>query len=132
MRMRRMLPTGALMLIWLSGCQPKLKEIRSETKFGPSFQHRGSDRTDSTRWTAQQGIEFKWNKGVKTGITYRRRDTDDGNGNNDNAVFIDFSFPIWKAEKKPDPLKKRIKKLERRVAELEALLTASEEKSASP
>ena len=132
MRMRRVFPTGALILILLSGCELKLKQIRSETKFGPSFRHKGADRTDSTRWTVQQGIEFRWNKGVKTGITYRRRDTDDGNGNNDNAVFIDFSFPIWKAKKKPDPLKKRLKKLERRVAELEALLIASESKSASP
>ena len=132
MRMRRMLPTGALMLMLLSSCAPKLKEVRSKTKFGPGFRHRGSDRSDNTRWTVQQGIEFKWNKGVKTGITYRRRDTDDGNGNNENAVFINFSFPIWKAKKKPDPMKKRVKKLERRVAELEALLTTSENNSASP
>ena len=132
MHTRRMIPTGALMLMLLSGCAPKLKEVRSKTKFGPDFRHRGSGRTDSTRWTVQQGIEFKWNKGVRTGITYRRRDTDDGNGNNDNGVFINFSFPIWKAKKKPDPLKKRVKKLERQVAELQTLLTASENKSASP
>jgi len=103
----------------------KLKEVRSKSKFGPSFQHSGLNRTDSTRWTAQQGVEFKWSDGLKTGITYRRRDTDDGNGNNDNAVFVDFSFPIWKAEKEPDPLKKRVRKLEKRVKELEALIEAS-------
>ncbi len=119
---RRILLTGALSLMVMAGCQQNLKEIRSKTKFGPSFKHKGSKGTDSTRWTVQQGVEFKWKKGVKTGITYRRRDTDDGNGDNSNAVFIDFSFPLWKAEKKPDPMKKRIKKLERRLAELESQL----------
>ena len=106
----------------------KLKEIRSKSKVGIQFQHRGSNRTDSDRWTAQQGIEFKWSKGVKTGFTYRRRDVDDGNGNNDNAIFFDVSFPIWKAKKKPDPLKKKVKKLEKRVKELEALLAELGEK----
>jgi len=116
---------AAGLLVAGTGCQMKLKEVRSESKFGPSFQHRGSDRTDSTRWTVQQGVEFKWSDGFKTGIAYRRRDTDDGNGNNDNAVFVDFSFPIWKAKQEPDPLKKRVKKLEKRVEELEALIEAS-------
>ena len=128
MQLRRILLTGGLCLTLLAGCQLKLKEIRSETKFGPGFRHKGSNGTDSVRWTVKQGLEFKWNKGVKTGIAFRRRDTDDGNGNNDNAVFVDFSFPIWKAEKKPSPTKKRLKKLERRVAELEALLELSGER----
>ena len=127
MQLRRNLLTGGLSLILLAGCQQNLKEIRSKTKFGPSFRHKGSKGTDSVRWRVQQGLEFKWKKGIKTGITFRRGDTDDGNGNNDNAVFLDFSFPIWKAEKKPDPMKKRMKKLERRLAELEALLKASGE-----
>ena len=108
-----------------SGCA--LKEIRSETKFGPSFRHKGSDRTNSVRWTAQQGLEFKWDKGVDTGISFRRRDTDDGNGDNDNTLYLDFSFPIWKAEKKSKSLNKRLKKLEKRVAELETLLRQSGE-----
>lgn len=129
MQSRRLLLVGSLMLSLLAGCQAmKLKEVRSKTKFGPSFRHKGSKRTDSVQWTVQQGVEFKWKKGVKTGITYRRRDTDAGNGNNANSVFIDFSFPVWKAKKKPDPMKKKIKKLEKRVAELEALLGASGDK----
>ena len=125
MKVRSLLLLAAGVLISATGCQLNLKEVRSKTKFGPSFRHKGSNRTDSTRWTVQQGIEFKWSKGVKTGITYRRRDIDDGNGNNDNSVFVNFSFPIWKVDKKPDPLKKRLKKLEKRVAELEALLKES-------
>ncbi len=103
------------------GCT-KLKEIRSESKFGPSYKHKGTNRTDSVSWTVQHGIEFKFKEGIKTGITYRRRDTDNGNGNNANSVFVDFSFPLWKAPKKPDPLKKKLKKLEKRVNELETLL----------
>jgi len=112
-------------LLALGGCS-RLKEVRSRSKFGPSFKHRGTKRTDSVQWTVQQGVEFKWKGGVKTGITYRRRDTDDGNGNNDNSVFVDFSFPLWKAPKKPDRLKKRLKKLEKRVVKLEALLKEEE------
>jgi len=108
-----------------SGCS-KLKEIRSKSKFGPRYNHRGTKRTDSTQWTVQQGIEFKFKDGSKTGITYRRRDVDDGNGNNDNSVFVDFSFPIWKAPKKRSSQKKRLKKLEKRVAQLEALLKEEE------
>jgi hypothetical protein len=117
----------AFSLASVSACS-KLKEVRSESKFGPRFNHRGTKRTDSTQWTVQQGVEFKFKDGFKTGITYRRRDVDDGNGNNDNSVFVDFSFPIWKAKKKPSANKKRIKKLEKRIAKLEAILTEEGEK----
>lgn len=99
-----------------------LKEVRSKTKVGPEFRHRGSTRTNSDRWTAQQGIEFKWDKGISTGLTYRRRDTDDGAGDNDNGVWFDVSFPIWKAKKRQDNTAERMAELERRVAELERLL----------
>ena len=120
-------------LVCSTGCG--LKEIRGKTKFGPSFRHKASDRSDSVRWTVQQRIGFKWDKGIRTGLTYRRRDTDDGNGNNDNVVFFDVSYPLWKAGKKPDSskqpwkkrMKKKMKKLEKRVAELEALLEQSGE-----
>lgn len=118
---------GLAGLMLVAGCQVKLKEIRSKSRFGSSFQHRSSDRTDSVRWTVQQGVQFRWSKGIRTGITYRRRDVDEGNGNRDNSIFVDVSFPIWKAKKKPSRLKKRLKKLEKRVAELENLLTKSGE-----
>ncbi len=124
-RMIVLLGVAGLMLV--SGCQVKLKEVRSKSRFGSTFRHRSSDRTDSVRWTVQQGVQFKWSKGIRTGITYRRRDVDEGNGNHDNGVFVDVSFPIWKAKKKPSRLKKRVKKLEKRVVELEALLTKSGE-----
>jgi hypothetical protein len=96
-----------------------LKEVRSKTKFGPEFRHKGSNRTNEVRWYAQQGFDFKWEKGITTGVTYRRRDVDGGSGDNDNGVWIDFSFPIWKAPKKADALARRVVELERRLAQLE-------------
>lgn len=57
---------------------------------------------------------------ITAGITYRRRDVDNGNSDNDNGVWLDFSFPIWKAEKKPDRAGRRVELLERRIAALEA------------
>lgn len=101
------------------GCA--LKRVKSSTKFGPSFRHKGSNRTDSIRWTEQQSYSFKWEEGVTTGIQYRRRDADNGNGNNDNGVFLDFSYPIWKkkSRNKSQNTFDRMKKLELRLANLE-------------
>lgn len=107
----------SLMVTLASGCA--LKEVRSKTKFGPEFRHKGSNRTNEVRWYAQQGFDFKWEKGITTGVTYRRRDVDGGSGDNDNGVWIDFSFPIWKAPKKADALALRVVELERRLARLE-------------
>ena len=83
-----------------SGCV--LKEVRSKSKVGPEFRHKGSSRTESERWTVQEGLEFKWNNGVSTGVTYRRRDVNEGSGDHDDGVWFEFSFPVWKA--KPLPL----------------------------
>lgn len=104
----------------LPGCA--LKEVRSKTKLGPEFRHKGSNRTESVRWTAQQGVELKWEGGVSTGLTYRRRDTDAGSGDHDDGVWLDFSFPLWKAPKKPDTMKDQMEALARRLATLEAQL----------
>lgn len=118
---RRILAFG-LVVVVLSGCT--LTEIRSKSKVGPEFRHRGSDRTDSIRWYAQQGFDFVWrddrNNKITTGITYRRRDVDNGNSDNDNGVWLDFSFPIWKAEGNTDHAARRIELLEARIAALEA------------
>ncbi len=107
-----------VLLLSLAGCT--LQEIRSESKFGPEYRHRGSDRTDSVRWSAQQGVEFKWDNGIDTAVTYRRRDVDNGNGNHDNGVWFELSFPIWHVEKPPDPMARKIEELEMRLAQLEA------------
>ncbi len=107
----------AVLIVLLPGCA--LNEIRSKNKFGPEYRHRGIAGTDETRWTSQTGIELKWDRGISTGVTYRRRDVDDGSGSNDNGVWLDFSFPVWTAEKKVAPLERRVQALERRLAVLE-------------
>ncbi len=107
-----------VLLLSMGGCT--LQEIRSKSKFGPEYRHRGSNRTDSVRWYAQQGVEFKWDKGINTAITYRRRDQDNGNGDHDNGVWFELSFPIWHAKKPPDQMARKIEELEMRLAQLEA------------
>ena len=111
-----------IVLAFLPACT--LVEVRSKSKVGPEYRHRGFDRTDSIRWYAQQGFEFVWDDDRKnkitTGITYRRRDVDQGSGDNDNGVWLDFSFPIWKAAENTDRDVRRIELLERRIAALEA------------
>ena len=107
-----------LMVLMFSGCG--IKEIRSKSKFGPDFRHSGTRRTDQTRWTAQQGIEIKWEKGVSTAVSYRRRDMDNGSGDNDNGVWFEVSFPLWKAKPMADKNAERIQELERRLTAIEA------------
>jgi hypothetical protein len=104
----------------VTGCA--LQEVRSETKAGPEFRYSGSRRTNENRWTVEQGFEFKWDRGITTGLTYRRRDVDRGSGSHDDGVWVDFSFPIWKAPKKTDPTARRVEALEKRLAELERKL----------
>ena len=101
----------------VAGCA--LQEVRSKSTVGPEFRHQGSNNTDSVRWYVQQGVEFKWDQGITTALTYRRRDVDQGLGGNDNGVWFEFGFPIWKAPKKPDLLARRVEVLARRLAELE-------------
>jgi hypothetical protein len=109
-----------LLVCLVTGCA--LQEVRSKTLAGPEFRYSGSSRTNEDRWTVQQGIEFKWDRGITTGVTYRRRDVDQGDGDHDDGVWVDFSFPIWTAPKKPDPTARRVDVLEKRLAELERKL----------
>jgi len=118
------LPAVICVAIAAAGCA--LQEIRSKSKFGPEFRHSGSDRTNDVRWYAQQGFDFIWSdqKGNKitSGITYRRRDVDEGDGGNDNGIWLDFSFPIWRAPSKAKETNERIGSLEERIAMLESIL----------
>ncbi len=116
MKVRLLMACGVQLLV--SGCA--LREIRSKTKAGPEFRHSGLTNTNSDRWTVEQGLEFKWDNGVNTGLTYRRRDVDDGNGDNENRVMFEVSFPLWKAKSKQTQLAWRVERLEQRLAKLEA------------
>jgi hypothetical protein len=104
-----------------SGCA--LQEVRSKSKVGNEWRHSGSRSTNEERYSVEQGFDFKWDKGIGTGISVRRRDINEGNGDNDTGLWLDFSFPVWKA---PPPKKEssaeRILELERRVALLEGEL----------
>ncbi len=79
-----------VMSFFALSCDSGLKEIRLKNKIGPEF--RSKDEVDSTRWTAQTGIQFKHNNGWTTGVTYRHRwdsgDTDDG-------IWLEFSIPLY-------------------------------------
>ncbi len=114
---------GLSLSIGVSGCA--LREVRSQSKFGPEWQHSGSNSTDSVRYSAEQGFDFKWQNDWTTGVSYRRRDIDNGDGNNDNGAWFDFSFPLWKAAKK-DASAERVAELERRITQLEARLANAE------
>jgi len=120
----RLILVGGVLVYCLPGCA--LQEIRSKTKVGPEFRHKGSNSTNAERWTAQQGIEFKWDTGISTGLTYRRRDTNHGTGDNDNGVWFEFSFPLWKAANKKSELERRVETLEERLAALEVDKRAGE------
>ncbi len=111
------LAVSALLLLLVCGCA--LQEIRSKTRGGPEYRHSGAADTNSDRWMIEQGVEFRWDNGVNTGVSYRRRDVDDGNGDNENLVMLELSFPLWKAKPKPSQLALRVERLEQKLAELE-------------
>lgn len=100
------------------GCA--LKEIRSKTKTGPAFKHSGKNRTNSMRWYVIQGYDFKSRDGSSAGVTFRRRDTAEGSGNNDSGVLFDYSYPIWKKPgKKSQKNSVRLQRLQERLIKLE-------------
>ena len=68
----------------------------------------------------QEGIELKWENGVSTAVSYRRRDDNDGDGNNDNGVWVEVGVPIWKNPNRKSKL------LEQRVQHLEDILRSLE------
>ena len=111
---------GCVLLALLSGCA--LEEVRSKNKFGSEWRHSGSRSTAEERYSVEPGFEFKWDKGISTGVSYRRRDIDNGSGDSDNGLFVDVSFPIWK-KPKGQAKSERVEELEQRVAELETLLS---------
>ncbi len=134
MHKRILIVAGVFTVVLSSGCS--LQEVRSKIGAGVEFRHDGGSRSNAERYAVQQGIELAWSNGVKTGATYRRRDVNEGDGDNDNGLWLECSFPLWKAPKKPDDVKERLLALEghtqendvlrQQVAELERRLAAIE------
>ncbi len=114
-------------VVLLSGCA--LQEIRGKSKLGPEFRTKGAGgiKSHSTRWYVQQGVEFNWDNGIDTTVTYRRRDEDNGTGDHDNGVWFEISFPIWQAKEPPDSTARKIEKLEMRLAALEGEISLTAE-----
>lgn len=107
----------------LGGCKSTVTEVRGKTSFGPEFRNRGNN-THETRYDVRQNIDLKWDNGWSTGVTYRRRDVDEGSGDSENLVLFDVGYPIWKAPKKPDKTAARIEELEQQVQEIRTRLAA--------
>jgi len=105
----------------LTGCKSTVTEVRGKTSFGPEFRNRGNN-THEVRYDARQNIDFKWDNGWTTGFTYRRRDVDEGSGDNENLFLFDVGYPIWKAPKKPDKTAQRIEELDQQIQEMRTRL----------
>ncbi len=102
----------------LAGCKANPTELRGKTSFGPEFQNRGNN-TSQIRYDARQAFEMKWDNGWTTGLSFRRRDIDDGSGDNENRVMAEIGYPLWKAPKKEDKATdRRIQELQEQVEEM--------------
>ncbi|MCO6438675.1 MAG: hypothetical protein J5J06_16400 [Phycisphaerae bacterium] len=110
-----------LLVMFSSGCA--LKEVRGRSSFGPEYRNHSQAQTNDIRFEAKQGIEFRWDKGITTGVSYRRRDIDDGNGDNENLILFEIGYPIWSAPKSEDKLAQRVAELERQLAEMRSRST---------
>jgi hypothetical protein len=108
----------------LSGCKARPTELRGKTSFGPEFRNRGNN-TSEIRYAAQQSFDMKWDNGWTTGVQYRRRDVDEGSGDNENRVLVEVGYPIWKAPKKEDKATdRRIQQLHEEVESMRARVAA--------
>jgi hypothetical protein len=78
--------------ILLSSCS-SLTEIRHKNSIGQEF------RENSDRYSLQEGIEFSFENGIKTGVSYRHRFTDNDEDTAENGVWLELSYPLWKKKK---------------------------------
>ena len=104
-------------VVILSSCT--LEKVSGKTGFGPEFRHSGSQNTNDVRYSVTQGITWHWDNDTTTGVSYRRRDTDEGSGDNDNRILFEVGYPIWKRDNPDRKLAERVELLEKRVQELE-------------
>jgi len=109
---------------FLGGCKANPTELRGKTSFGPEFINRGNN-TSQVRYDARQGFEVKWDNGWTTAAQYRRRDVDNGTGDNENRILVEVGYPLWKAPKKEDKATDgRIEELQQQVEEMRARVAA--------
>jgi hypothetical protein len=104
---------------WFEGFDSQgwdVKKTYAKTKFGPECRE-NADGDSSTRWTAQMGLWTEMDNSHKVGVTYRRRDVDGGGGGHDNAFWLEWEIPIWKAPERSATAQIR---MEERLALLEA------------
>ncbi|MGE3180943.1 MAG: hypothetical protein AB7N71_04880 [Phycisphaerae bacterium] len=103
------------------GCT--LTEVRSKQEYSVEWRQKSSSRAHDERYSVKQGLQFKWSNGWDTGIAYRHRDVNDGGGEGENGLWLDVSFPLWKApsdKSRPSNLDMAaIRELEHRLEELE-------------
>lgn len=116
-----------LLLTGVAGCQNvKLTEITGKTAFGPEFRNFGNNTSD-IRYNVIQGVQFKLSNKWDLGVTYQRRDLDDGAGDNENLVLFEVGYPIWNAPKKPQKSAEdlQIEELEQQLRTLGSELAAA-------
>ena len=120
-----------LSLIAGAGCRGiRLTEISGKTAFGPEFRNFGNN-THDVRYTAVQGLEFKLSNKWNLGVSYQRRDVDEGSGDNENLVLFEVGYPIWNAPKKPEKTveDRQIEELEQQLRHLGSELAAADQGS---
>ena len=101
-----------VILMGTSGCS--LVEVRSKWKGGVEARSTSAN-TNHNRWLVQAGLDFKFDNGHTVGWSVRRRDIDhseEGFSADDTGVWLEYSFPLWKAESKTSQLQHRIEVLE--------------------
>jgi len=110
------------------GCKSlSITEVRGKTAFGPEFRNNGNN-THDIRYYVRQGVDLKLSNDWTTGVSYQRRDVDEGSGDNENLVLFEVGYPIWKVSKKAEKTAQQfqLRKLEDELRELDALLAAAE------
>lgn len=115
------------------GCKGlSVTEIRGKTAFGPEWRNFG-DNTSDIRYTAIHGYEAKLSNDWTAGVSYQRRDVDNGSGDNENLVLFEIGYPIWKKPKKDEKSAQelQIEELEKELRELDGVLAAVDDSAIS-